>query len=178
MGPPATFKWVLRARCDLLPTKSSLQRRKILSTSEEGLSCRLCGEEKESLPHILNKCVVSKALQTVRHDAIQNLLVKCLPKNEKTMIRVNKQYPFDSQLRPDILIMQNGRNEDYILDVQISFDSVKSVERAKAEKIRKYSSLIVIHLKKNTNRTLYIIHLTQPVYLKETSNKTAYTFFD
>ncbi|KAF0985726.1 hypothetical protein HZS_1166 [Henneguya salminicola] len=79
--PPAAFKWVLRARCDLLPTKSSLKRRKILSTSEEGLSCRLCGEEKESLPHILNKCVVSKALQTVRHDAIQNLLVKCLPKN-------------------------------------------------------------------------------------------------
>ncbi|KAF0985725.1 hypothetical protein HZS_1165, partial [Henneguya salminicola] len=54
--------------------------------------------------------------------------------------------------------MQNGRNEDYIVDVQISFDSVKSVERARAEKIQKYSSLIAIHLK-NTNRTLYIIPL-------------------
>ncbi|KII72276.1 hypothetical protein RF11_01119 [Thelohanellus kitauei] len=105
--PPVTYKWVHKARLDVLSTRSSIHKRHIL---DEGysLSCSQWAQEQESLRHILNKYIIPKQLQTVRHDTIFNKLANLVVRTEETVIRVNKDCQYNDSYRPDLLIQNNG----------------------------------------------------------------------
>ncbi|KAF0985793.1 hypothetical protein HZS_6060, partial [Henneguya salminicola] len=156
--PPTVFKWALAARCDLLPTKSSLSIRMCLNGA--GMACRLCGKDVESVEHILNKCKMNKNIQILRHDDIISLLIKYASLQAESVLRINKKYPFienkEKALRPDILILNNKGNSDYIIDVSIAFDSNEAMANGHFRKVEKYSPLNIAHVR-HTGRPLIII---------------------
>ncbi|KAF1744674.1 hypothetical protein MXB_4356, partial [Myxobolus squamalis] len=153
--PPKLYKWALKARLDLLPTKPSLKYRKLFHGD---VTCRLCGSAPETLAHILNGCVMSKSSgQLQRHNEILNIISSSLNPNPFSVKRINLVYPFgQSKLRPDLLILNNQGLYDILLDVVVSFDNTTFHNAAAKEKIDKYSSLCSSHLKE-TGRSLLVL---------------------
>uniref|UniRef100_A0A7E4VPB3 Reverse transcriptase n=1 Tax=Panagrellus redivivus TaxID=6233 RepID=A0A7E4VPB3_PANRE len=87
-------------------------------------SCRKCGYVKETLPHVLNRCNIHMTAATRRHNAVVNRLEKVLPQNSHTRILTNQTVPgCDSNLRPDITVIDDKNRIATIIDVAIPFES-------------------------------------------------------
>ncbi|KAF0987667.1 hypothetical protein HZS_6698 [Henneguya salminicola] len=155
--PIDVYSWCFLARLDLLPTKSSLKIRQIINPGgENSLKCKLCGAEEETLSHILNGCAVNKHLQTTRHDAVIKKLILGSNLPSSSNVRINKAYPFAGQSRPDIIILNNKGDKDYLLEVSCAFDNIKNYLESFKIKKEKYALLTNVH-KEKTGRDLTIV---------------------
>ncbi|KII64804.1 hypothetical protein RF11_08613 [Thelohanellus kitauei] len=113
------------------------------------MACRLCGSSKESLPHILNACLVNKSMQTARHNRVIKTLLGNYHPGPNTTIRENKKYIKDCPLRHDILIRTNeDGDEDFLIDVIVSYDHEENLIEAMKSKIMKFNPLATLHMEK------------------------------
>ncbi|XP_026477743.1 uncharacterized protein LOC113383708 [Ctenocephalides felis] len=144
----AEWRFVHRARLNVVPLNGCRRH------GQGDKKCRRCGDSNETLPHVLNHCRPHFTTMTKRHDAIVNRLVKAAKKPDDGIIYQNQQIPGYSGLeRPDIVIVDEGKKEVKIVDVTVAFENKKAAfEKARAEKIRKYSALAEYFKKKEIKR--------------------------
>ena len=102
-----------------------------------------CLYPNEKLPHVLNGCMKhSNAIQR-RHNAICNRLETAI--TNKGVVRKDHAVPgceFRRTLRPDIAWIDEAAKTMKIADVVVTFENrYKSLEKIRAEKIRKYAPI-------------------------------------
>uniref|UniRef100_A0A7E4VHN5 RNA-binding protein n=1 Tax=Panagrellus redivivus TaxID=6233 RepID=A0A7E4VHN5_PANRE len=83
------------------------------------------------------------AAATKRHNAVAGRLEKVLPRNEHTSIYINQAVPgIDSDLRPDITVIDEKTRIATIIDIAIPFESSKvAMEEARRRKKEKYAGI-------------------------------------
>ncbi|KII66981.1 hypothetical protein RF11_00816 [Thelohanellus kitauei] len=103
---------------------------------------------------------MSKGQQTNRHNKIIDTILKHYVKGKHTSVLINKKYKHgESKLRPDILIQTNEDcQEDFLIDVVVSFDDIKYFEDARKSKISKYNHLAEVHMS-NRGKPIRILPL-------------------
>jgi hypothetical protein len=100
-------------------------------------SCRRCGYENETLPHVINHCMRYAELITRRHHAVFNR-VKKAAEGKHTILAENEV--IEGNLRPDLVIVKN--NKATIIDITIPFENrLEALTAARPEKINKYAAL-------------------------------------
>jgi hypothetical protein len=97
----ADWRFIHRARLNLLP----LNGRSYNQTNEDR-SCRRCGFENETLPHVINHCMRYSDLFTRRHNAVVNRVRKAA-KSTYTILAENEVIL--GNLRPDLVIVKNNK---------------------------------------------------------------------
>ena len=65
----AAWRFINKARLNLLPLNANRQ-------DPGNKACRLCGYEKENLPHVINHCMRYSQLYRRRHNAVDNRVKK------------------------------------------------------------------------------------------------------
>ncbi|KAG5867674.1 hypothetical protein JTB14_024941 [Gonioctena quinquepunctata] len=93
------------------------------------------------VPHVLNHCRMHSAAWQKRHNA-EDRLVKTIP-NRLGTVQVNRQVPHtNSNIRPDIVIVNGIEVKITIVDVTISFENEpQALTIARDLKREKYSGL-------------------------------------
>ncbi|GBO37569.1 Retrovirus-related Pol polyprotein from type-1 retrotransposable element R2 [Araneus ventricosus] len=130
------YRFVHRARLNLLPLNG-------LPWKEgPNKGCRRCNKaDLETLPHVINHCEAHSRAWQLRHDGVQNRIVTAAQNSRAEIISINKKVVKSHNLRPDIVLKLD--NKIYIIDVVCPFENrLEGFERAKQEKLRKYSVLI------------------------------------
>ncbi|CAL8079908.1 unnamed protein product [Orchesella dallaii] len=129
----ADWRFIHRARLNLVPLNGMPWR-----APTENKQCRRCGCPNETLPHVVDHCMVHSRGYTKRHDAIVERIKVAA---EKEFIKIGENTEVDnSGLRPD-LVIRKGRNA-FIIDVTIPFDNRLEALTAAAEVKRlKYADL-------------------------------------
>ena len=69
----AMYRFALKARCNLLPTKTVAKR---MGKRAENTLCRHCHQYPDSLAHILNGCTLFSGLIRDRHNSILDRVVR------------------------------------------------------------------------------------------------------
>lgn len=138
----AGYRFIHKARLDLLNLYGSTR------SYEAGLDqrCRRCGWDRETLPHVLNHCVVGLGDGgiTRRHDAILNRVVDAIPTNKDMEVRVNRRVNSEvvkGKRRPDIVAINRSAKTACIVDVTCPFDNTAAaISRAAEFKTEKYKA--------------------------------------
>lgn len=134
----AEYRFALKARCNLLPTKSVLKK---IGRDPGDTRCRVCRREPETLAHVLNGCVQSSGLMRERHNAVLSRLSKAVSVPNATVLVDQKVPDSPCQLRPDLCIIAGDALT--LIDVTIPIESgVDAFKKARAEKKSKYSDLV------------------------------------
>ncbi|KAH1178082.1 hypothetical protein KIL84_011784 [Mauremys mutica] len=96
----------------------------------------------ETLPHVLCSCRPHGRAWQLRHNAVQDRLVKAIAPHLGE-IAVNRTIPgTDSPLRPDIVITDEDRKKIILVDVTIPFENrTMAFRQARARKLEKYAPL-------------------------------------
>ncbi|XP_045470622.1 uncharacterized protein T26G10.4-like [Harmonia axyridis] len=130
------WRFIHRARLDCVPLNAT---RRFGSGDRR---CRRCQDQPETLPHVLNHCRIHSAAWQKRHNAVQDRLVKSIPDRMGT-VHVNRQVPLvASNLRPDIVIVNEMESRVAIIDVTIPFENEpQALIRARELKLEKYAGL-------------------------------------
>ena len=148
-----TFAFVMKAISDSLPTNSNLKLwNKIVSSQ-----CKSCGNQNQTIHHVLNNCSAHLHLYAWRHDNVLNSLHSFLVKHIKQSdIRVDlvtkdsrilearvNTIPcdiFPTFLRPDVVIVDRRDRKIVIIELTIPFE--RNFEEAQRRKSVKYASVI------------------------------------
>ncbi|XP_072145537.1 uncharacterized protein [Dermacentor andersoni] len=126
----ADWRFIHRARLNLLPLNGASPW---LTDRDE--RCRVCGYDKESLPHVLCHCMTRSAMYTARHNNIV-LRIRTANRNRFDIAYENRPVG-NTNLRPDIVLVRG--EEAIILDVCCPFDNrLEAFAAARATKITKY----------------------------------------
>lgn len=141
----ADWRFIHRARLDVLPLNGARR----FDGGPADVRCRRCQHAKETLPHVLNHCLVHSAAWKRRHNAILERLVVAVdgrPRaagEEPPEVRVDRCLPGDnSGLRPDLVVLDNARKKASIVDVTVAFENrLAAFRTARLGKILKYSPL-------------------------------------
>lgn len=133
------YRFAIKARLNLLPTKTVLQRS---GKPNINTSCPGCNSEQETLAHVLNHCPRSEGLIRHRHNAILHRLSKAIPRTRGIQY-LEQMVPGDPQgLKPDIVILNDSTSEAFVIDVTVPFEGPEgTLEEARETKIAKYSHL-------------------------------------
>ncbi|GBM27409.1 hypothetical protein AVEN_250436-1 [Araneus ventricosus] len=104
--------------------------------------CRRCNKaDLETLPQVIDHCEAHSRGWQLRHDGIQNTVLEAAKNSPAEIISVNKNIVKSINLRPDIVMKLD--NKIFIVDITRPFENRLEVfEKAKQEKLRKYSALI------------------------------------
>uniref|UniRef100_A0A7E4W2D5 Reverse transcriptase n=1 Tax=Panagrellus redivivus TaxID=6233 RepID=A0A7E4W2D5_PANRE len=134
----------------LSPTDSSIAHALALShyvavfdsTYQDLKQCRKCEYPRETLPHVLNQCHVHKVTMTNRHNAVLSRLQKPMKKGRDVRILTNQPVPkCDSNLRPDIVLINDTSKILTIIDVTISFENgPDAFKKAREKENRSYKT--------------------------------------
>ncbi|KRZ02712.1 hypothetical protein T4C_6134 [Trichinella pseudospiralis] len=123
----AALRFALPARLDLLPCRARSSKRSYQS-------CRRCGYDRETLPHILQHCrQFSAPAYQARHDAVQGRL-ETVMRRRFPNLRVNRALPeIGSNKRPDLVVVDEEARSVILLDVAIVFENFtfSAVNRSK-----------------------------------------------
>lgn len=135
----AEYRFALKARCNLLPTRTVLKK---IGRISGDTKCRVCKREPETLAHVLNGCVHSSGLMRERHNAVLSRLSKAVSTPNATVLMDQKVPDSPCQLRPDLCIIE--KDALTLIDVTIPIESgVDAFKKARAEKKSKYSDLVI-----------------------------------
>eukprot|EP00102_Acyrthosiphon_pisum_P018506 XP_016655716.1 PREDICTED: uncharacterized protein LOC107882189 [Acyrthosiphon pisum] len=128
----ADWRFVHRARLNLVPLNGSSSWR----TGDR--RCRRCGNNIESLAHVVNHCMRYTSLYMARHNSLVARLKKAAA--GKFEVVSENQVIGVQRLRPD-LVLRKGTTT-LIIDATVPFDNrIKAFEEAAAEKKAKYEDL-------------------------------------
>ena len=128
----ADWRFIHRARLNLLPLNGSRHH-----DQHGNKSCRRCGYESETLPHVINHCMRYAEIITRRHNAIVSR-VKKAAQQRFTILAENEAVV--GNLRPDLILVKN--NKASIIDITIPFDNrMGAFEEARRAKEEKYAGL-------------------------------------
>lgn len=127
------WRFIHRARLNVVPTNQNKSRWSNVSTS-----CRKCGSEAETLPHIICHCRQHMTEIRDRHNRIVDRLSNAIRSGE---VRLDQQIPdIPDRSRPDIVIIDD--NQVTIIDVTCPFENDSdALKIAEQEKIAKYDHL-------------------------------------
>ncbi|KAM7174680.1 uncharacterized protein RBU57_001206 [Macrochelys suwanniensis] len=132
----ADWRFIHRARLNCLPLNGAVRH------GNRDKRCRKCGYVAETLPHVLCSCKPHARAWQLRHNAVQDRLVKAI--NPRLgQVTVNRAVPgTDSQLRPDIVITDEVGKKIILVDVTIPFENrTPAFRAARARKLEKYAPL-------------------------------------
>jgi hypothetical protein len=135
----ADYRFAIRARLNLLPTKTVVKR---VGKPNIDVTCPKCRRSPETLAHILNACTPNAGLMRERHNTVLSRLVRAIP-NEVGNVFIEQKIPESpGDLRPDVVVLNQSQNTATIVDVTIPFETDESAfEEARNEKLRKYQPL-------------------------------------
>ncbi|XP_074823022.1 uncharacterized protein LOC141995656 [Natator depressus] len=104
--------------------------------------CRKCSYSNETLPHVLCSCKPHSRAWQLRHNAIQNRLVKAIAPRLGE-VAVNCAIPgTESQLRPDVVVSDEAQKKIILIDITVSFKKrIPAFREARARKLEKYAPL-------------------------------------
>ena len=134
--------------------KSSAERVRRISND----CCRTCGRAHETLGHILNACTLNAGLMRTRHNMVLHRLVRAIwPENKHIFV---EQAISPDAVRPDLVVVDETK-DTVVIDVTIPYEADRDAfEKARAEKIQKYSA---IHLCGRAQETLgHILNACTP----------------
>lgn len=128
----ADWRFIHRARLNLLPLNGSRHH-----DQNANRSCRRCGYESETLPHVINHCMRYSDIITRRHNAVVSRVRKAA-QSRFTILAENQVV--EGNLRPDLVLVKDGNA--VILDVTIPFDNrTEAFGEARQAKQVKYQGL-------------------------------------
>ncbi|XP_073210793.1 uncharacterized protein [Lepidochelys kempii] len=85
--------------------------------------CRKYGYSNETLPHVLCSCKLHSRAWQLRHNTIQNRLVKAIAPRLGE-VTVNCAIPgTDNQLRPDMVVTDKAQKKLILVDVMVFFEN-------------------------------------------------------
>ena len=149
----AEYRFAIRARLNILPTKTVARR---AGKSQLDTKCRKCKLQPETLGHILNACTPNTFLMTERHNKILERLIKAIPYDLGDKFKEQKPLGFPGDLRLDLVVHNRKSGEVTIIDVTIPFESDKDAsDKARKEKAQKYSPLVTWYQEQEHNKNLY-----------------------
>ncbi|KAG5871525.1 hypothetical protein JTB14_028588 [Gonioctena quinquepunctata] len=130
------WRFIHRARLDCVPLNATRR------FGNGDKRCRRCQDQNETLPHVLNHCRIHAAAWQRRHNAVQDRLVKAVPQRLGT-ISINRQVPnTNSNLRPDIVVINENESKITIVDVSIPFENEsQALSRARQAELKKYNGI-------------------------------------
>ena len=133
----AEYRFTMRARLNLLPARSVQKRIRQISND----ACRKCGRTHETLGHILNACTPSTGLMRARHNLVLHRLVRAIrPENKHIFV---EQAISPDAVRPDLVVVDRVSRDTVVIDVTVPYEADRDAfEKARAEKVQKYSALI------------------------------------
>ncbi|XP_030406028.1 uncharacterized protein LOC115645479 [Gopherus evgoodei] len=132
----ADWRFIHRARLNCVPLNGAVRH----GTRDK--RCRKCGYAMETLPHVLCSCKPHARAWQLRHNAIQDRLVKAIAPQLGEKV-TNRTVPgTDSPLRPDIVVMDEARKKIILVDVTVPFENrTLAFREARARKLEKYTPL-------------------------------------
>jgi hypothetical protein len=86
----ADYRFAIKARLNLLPTKTVARR---AGKNPTDTMCPVCHQQPDTLAHCLNACMPQARMMTDRHNKILNRLVRAIPKSPTKTITVNQKNP-------------------------------------------------------------------------------------
>ncbi|KAG8171524.1 hypothetical protein JTE90_012037 [Oedothorax gibbosus] len=130
------WRFIHRARLGVLPLNGTRR------FGNQVRKCRRCGFVVESIPHVINHCTSHSATWNLRHNEIQDRIVRAIPSRSGT-VTVNRRVPDTTlPLRPDIVVRRPDGSL-LIIDVTVPFeDRVEALVKARRIKINKYQPLV------------------------------------
>ncbi|XP_049946524.1 uncharacterized protein LOC126439393 [Schistocerca serialis cubense] len=142
----ADWRFIHRARLGVVPLNGC---RRFDGRANNNKACRRCGHNNETLPHVINACMVHSAALQYRHNAVLNRLATAVagrPRRGNTAvpdIRINQAVIGDSSgLRPDLVITDEAAKSVTIVDVTIPFENRRiALDNARQLKKIKYADV-------------------------------------
>jgi len=130
----ADWRFIHRARLNLVPLRAARPW-----SRQDNQMCRRCNSRPETLPHVINHCMIHAAAIQNRHNEIVTRIRKAA-EYKMTVVGDNQAVVPNSNLRPDLILKHN--QTAYIVDVTVPFDNKpEAFTEAREEKIRKYDEL-------------------------------------
>nr|XP_025036770.1 uncharacterized protein LOC112544562 [Pelodiscus sinensis] len=130
------WRFVHRARLNCVPLNEAAR------FGNRDKRCRRCGYENETLPHVLCGCETHSGAWLLRHNAIQDRVVKALPPTLGTVVEDSVVLGTNSLLRPDIVITNEEVKKIIMVDVSVPFENQSAAfQAARLWKIVKYTPL-------------------------------------
>ncbi|CAB3261608.1 unnamed protein product [Arctia plantaginis] len=133
------WRFIHRARLNVLPLNAAVRGIPGLDKS-----CRRCGDDLESLPHVLNHCGPHAAARQMRHNGVQNRLVRAARCVGNITINrsVTGAHGAAAVMRPDIVVRDETTRRINIVDVCVPFENrTEAFRAARREKLAKYAPL-------------------------------------
>lgn len=135
----AAYRFGMKARCNLLPTRTVLKRSKLTNNT----TCPKCHQQPETLAHVLNACTPNAGLMRARHNSILSRLQKATHKDLGTIFMDQTIPGSPDILRPDLVVKNNNTSSITIVDVTIPMETgPEAFEKARSEKTQKYAALV------------------------------------
>ena len=130
----ADWRFIHRARLNQVPLKGAQMWNK-----NGDRSCRRCGYELETLPHVLDHCPPYQPLYTRRHNAIVDRIKQAA--SYRFQLLGENRIVDDTLLRPDLVLINNREKRAIIVDVTIPFENrPEAFKAARDEKMEKYKA--------------------------------------
>ncbi|XP_046985876.1 uncharacterized protein LOC124555855 [Schistocerca americana] len=142
----ADWRFIHRTRLGVVPLNGC---RRFDGRANNNKACRRCGHNNETLPHVINACMVHSAALQYRHNAVLNRLATAVagrPRRGNTAVpdvRINQAVIGDSSgLRPDLVITDEAAKTVTIVDVTIPFENRRiALDNARQLKKIKYADV-------------------------------------
>jgi hypothetical protein len=132
----ADWRFIHRARLNQVPLKGAQMWRR-----EGDRSCRRCGYELETLPHVLDHCPPHNPHYLHRHNEIVARIKKAA--SYRFEILGENQVVDDGGSRPDLVLVNRKEKKAMIFDVAIPFDNQpEAFKAAREEKETKYEPVL------------------------------------
>ncbi|XP_064462368.1 uncharacterized protein LOC135372839 [Ornithodoros turicata] len=139
----ADWRFVHRARLNLLPVNGARQW-----APANDKRCRRCNHPAETLPHVMNHCMLHSRAMTKRHNRVVDRLKKAALARF-TIIKENQDIG-GLGLRPDLILARG--EEAIILDVTCPFENQpEALAVARTTKISKYQPAVQ-HIRRRYQR--------------------------
>jgi hypothetical protein len=128
----ADWKFIHRVRLNLLPPDG-----RSYNQISGDRSCRRCGRENGTLPHVIIHCMRYSDLSTRRHNAVVNRVRKAA-QSKYTILAEN--VVVQGNLRLDLVVVKN--NKVIIIDITVPFENkMEALNQARLLKLQKYEDL-------------------------------------
>nr|XP_042715485.1 uncharacterized protein LOC103306860 isoform X2 [Chrysemys picta bellii]XP_042715486.1 uncharacterized protein LOC103306860 isoform X2 [Chrysemys picta bellii] len=132
----ADWRFIHRAQLNCVPLNRAVRH------GNRDKRCRKCGYVAETRPHILCSCKPHARAWQLRHNAVQDRLVKAIDPRLGE-VSVNRTVPgTDRPLCPDIVITDEVGKKVILVDITIPFENrTPAFREARACKLEKYAPL-------------------------------------
>ncbi|CAM4585880.1 unnamed protein product [Lepidochelys kempii] len=132
----ADWRFIHRARLNCVPLNGAVRH------GNRDKRCRKCGYSNETLPHVLCSCKPHSRAWQLRHNAIQNRLVKAISPSLGEVAVNCAISGTDSPLRPDVVVTNETQKKIILVDITVPFENrTPAFREARARKLEKYAPL-------------------------------------